>query len=76
MARCHNQEFNLFDVFNHLWVFTDPVLRKYGENVKPNNSKLNSNNEISPDNEIFNSLIVTDDMSPADVVQKVIEIVQ
>ena len=70
MARQHCQEDNLFDVFNHLWLFTDPVLRKYGENESPKNiqkSPLADNKivtsqfrGISADDKIFQSLIITD----------------
>ena len=72
MARQHCQEDNLFDVFNHLWLFTDPVLRKYGENESPKNiqKSLSADNrivksqfrDISADDKIFQSLIVNDEI--------------
>ena len=65
MARKSSEEHNLFDVFNHLWYFTDPVLRKHNE-IPP---KISTNNEIfsmqsrgiSEDDKIFYSLIISDE---------------
>ena len=62
MARSHSEEKNLFDTFNHLWYYTDPVLRKYGEikspKKAPKKSSLNDYNEMSADDKIFNSLYI------------------
>ena len=59
-ARQHNTLFNLEDVFNHLWLISDPILRRLGEK---NTENPPISNEIDPqnmseDDKMFNSFVV------------------
>ena len=56
-ARQHNTLVNLEDVFNHLWLYTDPVLRVLGEKTPSNLNKIVPQN-MSEDDKIFNSFVI------------------
>ena len=64
-SRQHNQEVCLEDIFNHLWLYSDPVLRKLGAKKSPQNvnyvSKNELKNELSPDNIKLNQFIVKEE---------------
>ena len=60
-ARQHNTLVNLEDVFNHLWLYTDPVLRSLGEKKQvenPSNSNEIEPQNMSEDDKLFNSFVI------------------